>query len=97
MRSQTSIIELTNKDSSLISDTLINTVRSATAVDLRLHFAVRSVYTNSSLIYVQKKFNIRAASAFRYHAKTPNGNIKSPYPHIEGSIFNLLFIKIIKL
>ena len=86
MRSQTSIIELNYKTSALKGDTLINTVSSATAVDLRRHLAVRSVYTNSSSIYIKKKLNIRSASSFRLHAKTPVTNIKSPYPHIEGII-----------
>ena len=88
MRSQSSIIELSKRNennlTTIKNDSVINTFRSATAVDLRRHFAVKSVYTNSSSVYVEKKFNIHAAITYRLHAKTPIGNIKSPFSHLEG-------------
>ena len=87
MRSQTSTIELTSRSSVSsyqTTDALINTVRSATAVDLRRHFAVKSVYSNTSAMYVKQKFALRATSSYRFKSKTPLINIKSPYPHIEG-------------
>ena len=63
-------------------------IRSATAVDLRRHFAVKSVYGNTSSFYVKKKFNFRATSSYLLQPKTPIENIikPSPYFHILGNI-----------
>lgn len=58
-------------------------MRSATAVDLRRHFNAKSVYTNTSAIYVKKKFNFRATSSLV--RQTPLvSNKPTPYSHIEG-------------
>lgn len=36
-----------------------NFKRSATAFDLRRHYAAKSLYTNTSTLYVKRKFNFR--------------------------------------
>ena len=64
-----------------------DSIRSATAVDLRRHFAVKSVYGNTSSFYVKKKFNFRAASSHILQSKTPIQNIiePTPYSHLQGN------------
>ena len=69
MRSKTSTIELNKTNVNQLTP-----FRSATAVDLRRHYAVKSVYTNTSTIYIKRKFNFRSVSV-------------PPTPTHEGNLF----------
>jgi hypothetical protein len=86
-RSQTSIgirktTENTNNKNFANADTPNNFNRSATAFDLKRHFAYKSLYTKTSTIYVKKKFKFN--SKYEAPATTPIKDVRSPYPHIEG-------------